>query len=119
MPQSDPESVPDYFPDDPPLFFVGQVVRHRRYGYRGVIVDFDMRCLADETWYQHNRTQPSRDQAWYHVLVDRDAASTYAAQENLINDNTTDPVEHPHVDRFFSGFDGSCYERNDTPWPSW
>ena len=50
-------------------FDVGTLVRHRRYGYRGVIVAFDATCQASDQWYYSNQTQPSHDQPWYHVLV--------------------------------------------------
>ena len=53
-----------------PVFESGQLVRHRRYGYRGVVVDRDEFCQADDEWYSKNQTQPNRDQPWYHVLVD-------------------------------------------------
>jgi len=80
------DTVPDYFPDELPLYQVGQVVLHRRYGYRGVVVDFDMACRAPEDWYARNNTQPERAQPWYHVLVDGSDAATYAAQSSLVHD---------------------------------
>lgn len=52
------------------VFEPGQLVRHRRYGYRGVVVDRDEFCEADDEWYSKNQTQPDRDQPWYHVLVE-------------------------------------------------
>ena len=107
----------DYFPD-PPKFAPGQVVRHKRYGYRGVVVDFDMRCMASEDWYDSNRTQPDRDQPWYHVLVDRSAQITYAAEASLEADPSARPVNHPLVRSFFEAFAGGRYARNDEPWPS-
>jgi heat shock protein HspQ len=85
-------------------FQIGDVIHHRRYGYRGVVVEVDESCQADEQWYQSNQTQPSRDQPWYHVLVDGSDHTTYVAQENLERDATGRPVEHPLLDRFFSGF---------------
>ena len=108
----------DYFPDTLPAFEVGQLVRHNRYRYRGVVVDFDMRCLADEDWYHGNRTRPDREQPWYHVLVDGSTATTYAAQENLEPDHSPDPVEHPLVEHFFTSFGSGRYTRNDRTWPS-
>ncbi len=57
-------------PEKDPLYHPGQIVRHRRYGYRGVVVDSDLTCKADEAWYQSNQTQPDRNQPWYHVLND-------------------------------------------------
>jgi len=85
-----------------PKFQRGQLVRHRRYGYRGVVVDLDFECLASERWYQSNQTQPDRNQPWYHVLVHETDGATYAAQENLLPDTSGQPVEHPLIERFFS-----------------
>lgn len=99
-----------------PVFEIGQLVAHRRYGYRGVVVDFDIRCQATEAWYKSNQTQPARDQPWYHVLVHGSVQVTYAAQENLAADVSGEPIEHPWVERYFSGFRGGRYVRNDEPW---
>ena len=103
--------------DEPAKFAPGQLVRHRRYGYRGVVVDFDMRCQAPEAWYEKNQTQPTRDQPWYHVLVDGGEHATYAAQENLAPETSGQPMVHPLLDYFFSAFEGGQYVRNDEPWP--
>ena len=104
-------------PDRKPQFRTGQLVRHRRYGYRGVVVGFDPTCQADETWYYRNQTQPPRNQPWYHVLVDGSTAITYAAQTSLQADVTDEPVAHPLVEHLFSSFEEGHYVRNDTPWP--
>ena len=101
-----------------PKFERGQLVCHKRYGYRGVIVDCDLTCTADETWYQSNKTQPGKSQPWYHVLVDATAQNTYAAEENLQADPSGQPVGHPLVGRFFGEFVDGRYIRNDQPWPS-
>lgn len=102
-----------------PLFKCGQLVRHRRYGYRGVVADFDPRCCADDVWYKNNNTQPKRDQPWYHVLVHDTSSATYAAEDSLILDNVTDPINHPMIGFFFSAFEHGLYERNDQPWIGW
>jgi heat shock protein HspQ len=98
-------------------FEPGQVVRHRRYGYRGVVVDADPTCQADEAWYQATRSQPDRDQPWYHVLVHNSMQVTYAAQSNLDTDDSGLEVDHPYVAHFFSEFRDGQYVRNDQPWP--
>ncbi len=101
-----------------PQFEVGQLVRHRRYGYRGVVVHRDLRCMADEQWYQSNQTKPEKNQPWYHVLVhERGGTVTYAAETSLQSDDTPEPVAHPLVDIFFTEFTGDRYVRNDKPWP--
>jgi heat shock protein HspQ len=102
--------------DAPARFRPGQLVQHRRYGYRGVVVDLDTRCLATDDWYLSNQSQPSRDQPWYHVLVDGTAQVTYAAEENLAADELGTRIRHPLVAHFFSAFLDGRYVRNDRPW---
>ena len=60
---------PELPESSPARFQPGHLVRHRRYGYRGVVVALDLECGAGDDWYRSNRTQPDRDQPWYHVLV--------------------------------------------------
>jgi heat shock protein HspQ len=105
--------------NDPPHFEVGDLVRHRRYGYRGVVVDFDSECQAPESWYSSNRTQPLRQQPWYHVLVHGSSTATYAAQENLEPDRSGETVDHPLVELYFETLVGGRYVRNDEPWVGW
>ena len=102
-----------------PLFEVGQLVRHRRYGYRGVVVAVDLLCKAADAWYQTNRTQTERNQPWYHVLVDSSHATTYAAQTSLRADDSGKPIVHPLIDHYFENFEGVAYQRNDEPFPGW
>ena len=101
----------------PPKFRPGQLVRHRRYGYRGVVVAVDASCRASDDWYQRNKTQPPRSQPWYHVLVDGSEMTTYAAETSLKEDPSGRPIEHPLVPMFFSDFDAEGYVRNDRRWP--
>ncbi len=89
-------------------FEVGDVIHHRRYGYRGVVAECDPECRATEAWYEKNQTQPRRDQPWYHVLVDG-GAMTYVAQENLELDPSKRRVEHPLVSRCFRTFHNGRY----------
>ncbi|MEM9915740.1 MAG: heat shock protein HspQ [Planctomycetota bacterium] len=119
-PANRPDPQPDdYFPDDLPAFTPGQCVVHRRYGYRGVVVDFDMSCHADEEWYRSNQTQPAIHQPWYHILVHDSSGNTYVAQENLLPDATGREITHPLVAEFFEDYRNGKYERNDAIWPSW
>lgn len=101
-----------------PIFSPGQIVKHKRYSYRGVIVQVDPQCQASEQWYWKNQTQPSRDQPWYHVFVDGSDGATYPAQENLLADTADQPINHPLLEYFFSRFENGRYIRNDQPWPS-
>lgn len=107
------------FAETKPRFAPGQLVRHRRYGYRGVVVAVDPRCQADPEWYMSNRTQPDQNQPWYHVLVHGTATTTYAAESNLREDSAGEPVDHPLVSQYFDGFSHGKHVRNDLPWKGW
>ena len=102
---------------EPAILQPGQLVRHRRYGYRGVIVERDECCQADDAWYFNNQTQPARDQPWYHVLVHESTACTYVAAENLVSDTSGLPIVHPLLNCFFSQWQAGSYVRNNQPWP--
>ncbi len=100
------------------LFREGQIVRHLRYGYRGVVVGYDRTCQADDAWYEFQMRgkgyRPTRKQPWYHVLVDGSVRQTYVAQQNLEVGDSTRPIDHPLIHRFFGAFEGGSYHR-----PSW
>ena len=101
----------------PTKFAPGDLVRHVRYHYRGVVVAHDPRCMAGEAWYQSNQTQPEKDQPWYHVLVHGSESITYPAESSLEPEESDEPIAHPLLNRFFSGFEEGRYQRNDVPWP--
>lgn len=93
-----------------PKFSVGQLVAHLRYGYRGVVAGWDPTCTADDGWYFGNRTQPSREQPWYHVLVHGGQHSTYVAEDNLEPYDGGEQVLHPLTRELFASFSGGCYQ---------
>ncbi|MGJ8649042.1 MAG: heat shock protein HspQ [Opitutaceae bacterium] len=89
---------------------IGSIVQHKLYGYRGVIVAYDPHCVAGDKWYFSNKTQPAREQPWYHVLVhDSGGLSTYVAQSNLQEDPTQAPVDHPRISSYFTEFIDGTY----------
>ena len=99
------------------LYKPGQLIRHKRYGYRGVIVEMDPECQASDQWYDRNQTQPDRDQPWYHVLVSETDQVTYPAQSSLLPDESLEEVDHPMIPFFFERFEAGRYVRNDRPFP--
>ena len=101
----------------PPKFAPGDLVRHVRYQYRGVVVAHDPKCLAEENWYLSNKTQPDRGQPWYHVLVHESGSVTYPAESSLALDESGEQIIHPLLDQFFNGLEKGRYKRNDIPWP--
>ncbi|KAF2871035.1 Hemimethylated DNA-binding protein YccV like-domain-containing protein [Massariosphaeria phaeospora] len=66
-------------------FRVGQLFKHKRYHYEGVITGWDTSCDAGEDWIQNmgvDRLAGGREQAFYHVLV-CDKSIRYVAEENI------------------------------------
>lgn len=91
-------------------FSIGQLIHHRLFDYRGVIVDVDATFQSTDEWYEQvAKSSPPKDQPWYHVLVDGARHVTYVAERNLEPDERLDPVEHPLLDHFFSTFKNGYY----------
>jgi len=95
-------------------FRVGQVVKHKRWGYRGVIIGWDETARAPGSWLEemHKGNPRWRGQPNYAVLVDtRDRPApqiTYVPQENLDVVKHT-AILHPSTEDYFENFDGSQY----------
>ena len=99
-------------------FKTGDIIKHKKYGYRGVIVHQDSNFKGEDEWYLSNQSQPSKHQPWYFVLVDEIQQVTYVAESNLIVDQCEKQVDHPMINLFFSGYDDELkkYIRNEVPW---
>lgn len=91
-------------------FSIGEVISHKLFRYRGVIVDVDPWCMASDEWYEEQaRSRPRKDAPWYHVLVDGAIHRTYVAEQNLGHDESAEPIQHPELDVLFESFDQGCY----------
>src|SRR5947209_18949802 len=82
-------------------FGIGDVVRHRIFDFRGVVFDVDPEFANSEEWYESipEALRPSRNQPYYHLLAEN-AETTYVAyvsQQNLVHDESSEPVEHPAI----------------------
>ena len=74
-------------------FSVGELVHHRLFDYRGVIVDVDPSFQATEEWYDTvAKSRPSKNRPWYHVLVHASEHSTYVAERNLEPDDSVESI---------------------------
>ncbi|QDS77906.1 hypothetical protein FKW77_000732 [Venturia effusa] len=88
---------------------VGQVFRHRRYGYEGVIVGWDKICEGSDAWIESmgvDRLSGGRRQSFYHVLVN-EKSSRYVAQENIspVDDEPSEALKEL-AGRYFRRWDG-------------
>ncbi len=94
-------------------FTVGQLVHHKKFDYRGVIVDVDPVFAGTDEWYEQvARSRPPKDRPWYHVLVHGAGQETYVAERHLEPDGSGEPVDHPYVPHYFSEFRDGAYVRH-------
>jgi heat shock protein HspQ len=91
-------------------FSVGQIVRHKLFNYRGVIIDVDPEFRGTDEWYKKMApSRPPKDRPWYSVLMHSTDNHTYVAERNLEPDDSGDPVSHPDLDAYFAGFAEGTY----------
>ena len=91
-------------------FHVGQIVAHRRAGYRGVVFDVDPTFSLDDDWYEEMAvTRPPKDRPWYSVLVDGADHTTYVAERNLERTDDDTAIRHPLVEDLFGDFQDGSY----------
>lgn len=92
------------------LFEIGQIVHHRLFGYRGVVLDVDADFQGDEEWYaQMARSRPPKHQPWYHVLVDDSENNTYVAERNLEPASDLGPVRHHLLEQGLMRYENGHY----------
>ena len=96
-------------------FEVGQVVHHRRFGYRGVVFDVDPCFQGSDAWYEQvARSRPPKDRPWYHVLVHDADHTTYVAERHLEADDDGGPIQHRLLGHLFGGFEKGRYRTTRT-----
>ena len=91
-------------------FAVGQVIHHKLFDYRGVLVDVDCEFQGSDQWYsQVAKSRPPKERPWYRVLVHNSAGTTYVAERNLEPDTSGEPVNHPYIPIYFREFRDGIY----------
>ena len=94
-------------------FAIGEVVRHRLLDFRGVVFDVDPEFANSEEWYEAipEPMRPAKDQPFYHLLAENAEATyvAYVSQQNLVHDDSDEPVDHPAIATMFDSFDGERY----------
>ena len=73
-----------------PLFSIGDIVKHRLYPFRGVIVDVDPEFDNTDEWYDAipEEVRPEKEQPFYHLLAENSDSfyAAYVSQQNLQTD---------------------------------
>jgi len=94
-------------------FQIGDIVRHRVYPFRGVIFDVDVEFANTDEWWQSipEDVRPRKDQPFYHLLAENDQVTyiAYVSEQNLLVDETDQPVSHPRVGDYFTRREGGRY----------
>jgi heat shock protein HspQ len=94
-------------------FSIGQVVRHRMLPFRGVIVDVDPTFNNTEEWWLSipEPMRPRKDQPFYHLLAENEEThyTAYVSEQNLLVDDSGDPVEHPEIGMIFDRAEAGRY----------
>jgi heat shock protein HspQ len=86
-------------------FAIGQVVRHRVYPFRGVIYNVDPIFANTEEWWRSipEEVRPVKNQPFYHLYAENTESQyvAYVSEQNLLPDESGEPVRHPQVDQLF------------------
>jgi len=94
-------------------FGIGEVVRHRLFGFRGVIFDIDPVFANTDEWYEAipEGMRPAKDQPFYHLLAENGESSyvAYVSQQNLQTDESDEPIDHPAISGIFESYADGRY----------
>lgn len=94
-------------------FHIGQIVRHRVYPFRGVIFDVDPEFANTEEWWSSipEQIRPHKDQPFYHLFAENEEGPyiAYVSEQNLLIDDTGQPVVHPQINEMFTGLENGRY----------
>ncbi len=94
-------------------FSIGDIEKHKHYEFRAVIYDLYSEFNNSEEWYQSipKTVRPRTDQRFYHLLAEYDEITyeAYVSEQNLLTDDSDEPIKHPLIEEIFSGKKGSSY----------
>ena len=94
-------------------FAIGDVVKHKLFDFRGVVFDIDPVFANSEEWYDAipEDIRPKKDQPFYHLLAENMESSyiAYVSQQNLIPDDSDEPVDHPAIHGLFTDYADGRY----------
>ena len=99
-------------------FKLGEVVKHRVFSFRGVIFDIDPVFNNTDEWWLSipENVRPSKDQPFYHLFAENAESEyiAYVSEQNLLPDESGEPVRHPQVAEVFEKDESGSYRRRNT-----
>jgi heat shock protein HspQ len=94
-------------------YALGQIVRHRKHPFRGVVFDVDAMFSNTQEWYDAipEDSRPAKNQPFYHLLAENGNSFyvAYVSEQNLVADYSGEPVEHPDLSDLFGDFEDGRY----------
>ena len=100
-------------------FKIGQVVKHRLFEFRGVVFDIDPVFNNTEEWWQAipAEIRPHKDQPFYHLFAENEDTEyvAYVSEQNLLPDDSGEPVRHPQVRETFERTPDGNYRFKSLP----
>ena len=95
------------------MFKPGQIMCHKLFHYRGVILKVDETFKLTNEWYDlMAKSKPPKDKPWYHIIVDNKTHMTYVAERNLHPDHSSKNITHPLMTIYFTEIIDGIYQRN-------
>ena len=96
-------------------FSIGDVVKHKHFSFRGVIYDVDFEFNNSEEWNRSipKNVRPKKDQPFYLLLAENNEITyeAYVSEQNLVRDDSDEPIKHPLIEEIFTGKKGTGYFR--------
>lgn len=95
-------------------FNIGQIVRHRKFPFRGVVFDVDPEFSNTDEWWESipEDIRPVKEQPFYHLLAENEQAYyvAYVSEQNLVLDKSGKPLNHPGVSTIFGELSDGKYD---------
>ena len=91
-------------------FNIGDLVVHKRQGYRAVVIDVDPLFQASGRYNpQAEKRAFCKRHPWYRLLVDESSQMTYVEENLLMFDPNRQSIDNPKIAAYLEQRQGSYY----------
>ena len=96
-----------------PNYIDWKIESNKHFVFRCVIYDVVFEFNNSEEWYESipKDVRPRKDQPFYHLLAENNDLTyeAYVSEQNLVFDDSDEPIKHPLIEEIFTGKKGSSY----------
>jgi heat shock protein HspQ len=93
-----------------PLFSLGQLIKHKRHTYRGVVYEVDPYGKREDEWRSPSKTVEEKEEPWYRILVHDAQHSCHLPEHELEEDSSEQPIKNPKLNNYFDSFNDGTYQ---------